>query len=274
MENNIFHKLYLYKDEYWTKITDSMIPGIRPNYWISNKGRVYSEYIHNIMKTSLDHNGYEVILLSLYNGIRRMCKVHRLVALAFIPYSIDPNYLQVNHKDGEKINNYDYNLEWSTPKENIEHAISTGLRNTSGEHSHTAILDDKTVRDISQLLLNNVSYKDIAIKLNLPTDHKSLRRIERIKNKETWNCVTKDYDFSNYNPNKELSVFTREEIHMICKYFEEFGTSLSILQVMNLLGKEEFYMSLSPRNKSRYCRALSRIRNKGRYQDIISQYNF
>lgn len=51
--------------------------------------------------------------------------IHRLVAEAFIP---NPNNLkEVNHIDGNRLNNFVENLEWVSRLGNIHHAINTGL---------------------------------------------------------------------------------------------------------------------------------------------------
>ena len=57
---------------------------------------------------------------------RVVCRyVHHLVAEAFI--GARPQGFQLNHLDGVKANNAAKNLEYTTPMQNIHHAIRLGL---------------------------------------------------------------------------------------------------------------------------------------------------
>lgn len=105
-------------------------------YEVSNCGRIKSlvawnghEYYHRkkIMKQSRTTTGYKKV--ELYkDGKRKSHKVHRLVAIAFIPNP--KNKPHINHIDGNTVNNSVDNLEWCTPKENVDHALATGLKKT------------------------------------------------------------------------------------------------------------------------------------------------
>lgn len=91
-------------------------------YQVSNLGRVKSlpkvgSGGHNgvILSPSKDKDGY--LLVYLYANRKRVaCKVHRLVAKAFIPNPY--SFPQVNHKDEVKDNNCFTNLEWCSSSYN------------------------------------------------------------------------------------------------------------------------------------------------------------
>lgn len=91
------------------------IKGYEGLYQISNKGRVKSTRNNIILKPMISDKGYYHV--DLYNkDNRKSCRVHRLVAQAFIP---NPNnYPQVNHIDENTINNQVSNLEWCTAQYN------------------------------------------------------------------------------------------------------------------------------------------------------------
>ncbi len=72
-------------------------------------------------------SGYLAISATDINGIRKSSSVHRLMLLSFgVPNP--ENKTQVNHKDGDKLNNLLSNLEWCTPSQNNIHALLTNLR--------------------------------------------------------------------------------------------------------------------------------------------------
>jgi hypothetical protein len=82
-------------------------------------------------KSGRGGKGYLQIGLSKDRMRKRFC-IHKLIATAFIP---NPRGLtEINHIDGDKLNNAIYNLEWCTHAENVEHAHRTGLRNGSSKY--------------------------------------------------------------------------------------------------------------------------------------------
>ena len=110
------------------------IKGYEGLYEVSNLGRVKSlnRYHHrheNILKNKITKDGYYETTL-VKNGKSKFIRSHRLVALTFIDNPL--NKTEVNHKDGNKLNNFVGNLEWVTSSENQLHAYRTGLQKVSG----------------------------------------------------------------------------------------------------------------------------------------------
>lgn len=96
----------------------------------SNKKQEKKELIGRVGK-----HGYRTVLLTV-NGRRIYKNVHRIVAENFIP---NPNDLpQVNHKDGNKLNNRVDNLEWVDSRSNLIHARDNNLLNTTKINMHMA----------------------------------------------------------------------------------------------------------------------------------------
>ena len=97
---------------------------------VSDHGRILSFKGKSklIISSSITAKGYEYVAIR-QKGIYVGYSVHRLVATAFIP---NPKRLpQVNHLDGNKLNNHVANLEWCDAYDNVMHAIRTGLRPSS-----------------------------------------------------------------------------------------------------------------------------------------------
>ena len=90
------------------------------------------------------------------NGRRR--DVHRLVAECFVPRPAG-EVLEVNHKDGDKLNNRASNLEWVSHLENVRHAYRTGLitgaqiaRNAAHPHPTMRTVTTETAKRIKLLI--------------------------------------------------------------------------------------------------------------------------
>ena len=112
-------------------------------YKVSNEGIVFRN--EKQLKPRYDKDGYKIISITL-NGKKTTKSIHRLVAETYLE---NPNNLsQVNHKDGNKDNNFVSNLEWITPKGNTHHAIENNLRDTRGINNTQAVLTEKQVREI------------------------------------------------------------------------------------------------------------------------------
>lgn len=137
------------------------VNGYEGLYEVSNKGRVKTLkkpcilkkrqffFPEKVMKQHPNKWGYPMVSMSK-DGIAGGFSVHRLVAIAFIDNP--ENKPQVNHIDGNKLNNYVSNLEWATRKENMRHSWDIGLRTAykrpQGEGSTRAKLTNDQAREI------------------------------------------------------------------------------------------------------------------------------
>jgi len=100
-----------------------------PNYMVSTEGRIWNRKHNRFLRPSFDTYGYLSVELYNTDGSSRKL-VHRLVGIAFIEGHFSG--LQINHIDGNKVNNYVENLAWVTPRENLTHAHRTGLKKAHG----------------------------------------------------------------------------------------------------------------------------------------------
>lgn len=105
-----------------------IINNIRTSYYITEEGQCYNSNTGKYLKGQENvKNGYFSYNLTMPNGDKKRCYAHRLVAEAYLPKD-DINKNQVNHIDGNKLNNAINNLEWVSQSENQQHAIKNELK--------------------------------------------------------------------------------------------------------------------------------------------------
>ena len=105
-----------------------VIDNISTSYYITEDGKCYNSYTNKFLKGQENcKNGYFSYNLTMPDGSKKRCYAHRLVAQSFLPNN-DPKKDQINHIDGNKLNNNVDNLEWVTAQYNLQHAINTELR--------------------------------------------------------------------------------------------------------------------------------------------------
>lgn len=120
-----------------------------PDYAVTDKGSVVNTRTGRFLQASRNTCGYPQVEITNDEGEPKTHRVHRLVAIAFVP---NPDGRpEVNHKDGDKTNNAATNLEWVTRSQNVKHAFDTGLKRAKGLHGErnvNAKLTWEKVREI------------------------------------------------------------------------------------------------------------------------------
>ena len=160
------------------------IEGYEGYYQVSNLGRVKSFprfgtiSSERILKLHLSKYGYLSACLCKDNK-KVLKRVNRLVALAFIP---NKNiFLEVNHIDGNKLNNCVENLEWCSNSENKVHAYKIGLLSRKGIENCNAKLEMDKANEIRELCKKGISQRVIAEQYGVRQ-----QTISDIKNNKLW----------------------------------------------------------------------------------------
>ena len=168
------------------------IPGWK-NYQASKFGEIKSNFTGKIMsccKNRPDDKGYLQVSVISDNGKRLTRKVHTLVCLAF--HGNYPSLSHtVNHKDGNRLNNAAFNLEWMTRQEQAihsYHALNNIAKRPRGKDNHwRANYSDDEVRKIRQLHKSGLGYHRIRSAMGKKT---SWVAIQMIVTGKTYSHVT------------------------------------------------------------------------------------
>jgi len=211
-------------------------------YSVDVFGNIYSSYSDRFLKPSYDKDGYLKITLS--NDLKKSeyWRVHRLVGLCYCDNANNNDI--INHKDGNKQNNFYKNLEWCTIKENTVHAYKNGLYiNLDGPLS---IVD---IHKVCKMLEQGMKVKDIANIFNVET-----KLIAAIRNKERWSSISDEYNINYITQRNRIDITT---VKKICEALECGWTLTKI--------SKEYGIGTS---------TVHRIKNRETYSDISVSYDF
>jgi hypothetical protein len=243
------------------------IDGNKTTYIVCSNGEIYSTVYQNHIRKiphkmigGIDTDGYRHLTLTIGKN-KYTKKVHRLVAITFIPIpkrytKIGLSYddLTVNHLDGDKLNNDVSNLAWCTSAENTEHAIKMGLR-------HNRKIKE-LVNDICVLIeSNNYSFSEIADMLVT-----RVWFVKKIYKKDAWKSISDNYDFSKYIPEDHNETvfeirkpsFDEDEAEVLSKLIE--SNKYSLIELSRIFSVEKY--------------DVLKLFHGKLYPEISSKYNF
>ena len=166
-----FDKIPGYKNEikqFRPKIDEDMVASeiwvIYDNdYDISNYGRVKHKLKnkYRIISGSIHSDGY--IYVTLHG---KQFPLHRLVGNLFHADTFSEG-LVINHKDGNKQNNFETNLEWVTQSDNVKHSYENNLQPKQVNTYKGKFTQEQRNTIKEQWDSGNYSRKDLAIMWNV-----------------------------------------------------------------------------------------------------------
>jgi hypothetical protein len=178
------------------------IKGTELPYTIDEIGRIFNIRMNRLTKTFINKGKrglYERVKVE-YNNKKYRDYVHRLVAEHFKPHPNSDN-LEINHKDGNTLNNNAHNLFWCTHSENVKHWSDNlkGKRPRPKEINHRKIYERELGVKIKKG--NHIHHIDG----NNLNDH--IDNLIEVTHKE--------HNWLHRKENEYLKTYTREEIRKI-----------------------------------------------------------
>lgn len=210
MIKSAFSPFIIIQDLCYTEITNNDIKDVAPGQYINKYGVIYNSNTKNFIHPVLYNNGYMYVYLYKNDNSKMQIAVHRLLMILF-EYNSNYKNLQVNHKDLNKQNNSLYNLEWTTPKENIMHASINNAIAYGNNHGMSKLTEndvESICRELEKGLYRGI-YTNLSNKYNV-----DINTIYDIAKGRSWTRVSKNFDI-NYNQ-KLLNKTDDEIINNIC----------------------------------------------------------
>ncbi len=141
---------------------------------MTRDGQVQNIETGNWLKGEVNNSGYRRVMFK-----KKRYFVHRLVAETYIP---NPDKLpQVNHKDGNKLNNHVNNLEWCDGCENQQHRYYVLEKDLGSKNSNSKLTEE----DVKLIRERPFSGREMARMFGV-----SQTLVRRVLNNECWKHVS------------------------------------------------------------------------------------
>lgn len=210
------------------------------NVEVTKDGRVrtwHSGWNRYVVKNQKDDkDGYKRVNITREDGVRTTARVHRLIAIAYIPNPYKKP--QVNHINGVKYDNKVENLEWATVAENTQHGYdSLGVLSAQSAPYLLKIdgNDFSTYQSITYLSeevgfnRNSISDEKVPTIEEISGNYFSIHQIEDAKKYSEQNSIPynkKVWNSNNYKMNTR-GVFFKVDTH----YFDRVKELMDFLEM-------------------------------------------
>lgn len=219
-----------------------------PNYAVSRCGKVFRISTQKEMAQNLMGTPSYMYTRTCHDNVAKNVRVHRMIALTWIVNDSPETKTQVNHIDGDKLNNSLDNLEWVTVAQNQQHGKSKILSNI-GENLYNATLTEEQVHEVCKKLVEGYRTKDLAKEYNVTND-----AVRKLKAGDTYFHIRKLYEI----PHTYRSDFSKETVMWVCNRINEGISDLNIAKLSS--------------NDNLKTIDIKRIRHKIRYKSISDMF--
>jgi len=224
---------------------DVIIDGIKTNYEVNNIGQVRNKLTKRILTPSTSKSKDKYLHVSIYVDYMKITRnIHRLVAQAFIENDDLIHKTQVNHRDGNKLNNCIENLEWCTPSENTKHAYRIGLEHYTpkfGSDNPNNKYSEFCIHQICKMLSENVPIVLISKLINIDTKY-----ISHINKGCEWRHISSQYNINykeKYKKYKKIKYNKLRKILIELNIFDDINL-LDLLESNHIIKKRKLITDL------------------------------
>jgi len=212
------------ENEIWKQVILENVDMQDKKYFVSNLGRFKNSFGTIMNNYKVNDNGY--IRVYIHNKTYTM---HHLVAVTFIENP--ENKEQVNHKDGNKLNNLVSNLEWNTCSENNLHKFQIGLGNNFTRKITQYDLQMNKIKDFNSIV-------EAVKELNI--GNSNIRGVLTNKNKSAGGFIFKYLEDNSHYESVKLNNKGRNVI--------QYGLDMKIIKIFNSIAEASKELNIHKNN--------------------------